>query len=91
MQVGDDENRWQDRIVCTPETLFGKPRIAGTRIGVEFLFELLASGWSAHTILDEYPSLKPEDLRAVFGFARDCVRSIAFTAVQPRPADEDEV
>ena len=39
-------NDWQDRIVTDPDTLFGKPRIRGTRIGVEFLLDLLASGWT---------------------------------------------
>ncbi len=57
---------WQGRIVTTPDTLFGKPRIAGTRIGVELLLELFASGWTEAEILDNYPQLKPEDLRALF-------------------------
>ena len=36
---------WQGRIVTDPDTLFGKPRIAVTRIGVDFVIDLLASGW----------------------------------------------
>ena len=39
------------RIVTTPDTLFGKPRIANTRIGVEFLLDPLASGWTEAQIL----------------------------------------
>lgn len=66
---------WQGRIVTTPDTLFGKPRIAGTRIGVEFLLDLFASGWSEAQIIESYPRLKPEDLQAVFAFARDCLKS----------------
>ncbi len=65
-------NDWQDRIVADPDTLFGKPRIRGTRIGVIFLLDLLASGWSEVQILDSYPHLKQQDLQAVFAFARDC-------------------
>lgn len=64
---------WQGRIVATPHTLFGRPRIAGTRIGVDFLLELLASGWSEARILEQYPQLKPEDLRAVCAFDRRLV------------------
>lgn len=45
----------QGRIVMTPDTQFGWPRIAGTRIGVDLVLELLASGWSIQRILDEYP------------------------------------
>jgi uncharacterized protein (DUF433 family) len=69
---------WHGRIVATPETLFGRPRIAGTRIGVDFVLDLLAAGWSEAQILDQYPHLKPEDLRAVFAFVRDCLKDEAF-------------
>jgi uncharacterized protein (DUF433 family) len=44
---------WQDRIVTSPDTLFGRPRIAGSRIGVDFILDLMASGWSSQRILDE--------------------------------------
>ena len=69
---------WQGRIVTSPETLFGKPRIAGTRIGVDFVLDLLASGWSEAKILENYPHLKPEDLQAVFAFVRDCLKDESF-------------
>lgn len=69
---------WQGRIVTTPDTLFGRPRIAGTRIGVDFVLDLLASGWSSQRILDEYPHLKPDDLQAVFAFVRDCLKDEDF-------------
>jgi uncharacterized protein (DUF433 family) len=69
---------WQDRIVTSPDTLFGRPRIAGTRIGVDFILDLLASGWSSQRILDEYPQLKPEDLQAAFAFIRDCLKDEDF-------------
>jgi len=65
---------WQDRIVSDLETLFGKPRIKGTRIGVEFVLDLLATGWTDAQILENYPHLKPEDLQAVFAFVRDCLK-----------------
>ena len=69
---------WQGRIVADPDTLFGKPRIAGTRIGVEFLLDLLASGWTEARILEDYPQLKAEDLQAVFAFVRDCMKDETF-------------
>ena len=69
---------WQGRIVTDSETLYGKPRIAGTRIAVEFLLDLLASGWSEAQILNEYPHLKPDDLQAVFAFVRDCLKDESF-------------
>ena len=69
---------WQDRIVTSPDTLFGRPRIAGTRIGVDFILDLLASGWSSQRILDEYPHLEPDDLQAVFAFVRDRLKDEDF-------------
>ena len=69
---------WQGRIVTTPDTLFGKPRVAGTRLGVDFLLDLLASGWSEAQILDNYPQLKADDLQAVFAFVRDCLKDESF-------------
>lgn len=74
---------WQGRIVTTPDALFGKPRIAGTRIGVEFVLDLLASGWSEAQILENYPHVKPEDLQAVFAFVRDCLRRRRFDGPDP--------
>jgi uncharacterized protein (DUF433 family) len=69
---------WHNRIVSDPDTLFGKPRIKDTRIGVEFLLDLLASGWSEAQILESYPHLTPEDLQAVFAFVRDCLKDETF-------------
>jgi uncharacterized protein (DUF433 family) len=69
---------WQGRIVTSPDTLFGKPRIAGTRIGVDFVLDLVASDWSEAKILENYPHLKPEDLQAVFAFVRDCLKDESF-------------
>ncbi len=65
---------WHERIVTDPDTLFGKPRIRGTRIGVEFILDLLASGWTEAQIFESYPHLTQEDLQAVFSFVRDCMK-----------------
>ena len=46
---------WHGRIVTTPDTLIGRPRIAGTRIGVDFVLDLMASGWTETRILEDYP------------------------------------
>ena len=59
---------WQDHIVSDADTLFGKPRIKGTRIGVDFVLELLESGWSKAQILENYPHLKAEDLLAIIAY-----------------------
>ena len=64
---------WEDRIVCNPKILVGKPTIKGTRLSVAFILERLADGWSEREILENYPRLTPEDLRAVFAYASDCM------------------
>ncbi|MBL8393412.1 MAG: DUF433 domain-containing protein [Candidatus Accumulibacter sp.] len=78
---------WREHIVSDPGTLFGKPRIKGTRIGVDLVLDLLASGWSEGQILDSYPHLKPEDLQAVFSFVRDCLKEETYimqATIHPR-------
>ncbi|HPY61466.1 MAG TPA: DUF433 domain-containing protein, partial [Methanospirillum sp.] len=50
------------RIILDPSILVGKPVIRGTRIAVDLVLELLASGWSEAMILDEYPGLEHEDI-----------------------------
>ena len=50
-----------DRIVSNPEILGGKPCIRGTRLSVEFIRELLASG-SVDQLLVRYPQLTREDV-----------------------------
>jgi uncharacterized protein (DUF433 family) len=69
---------WCDRIVTDPETLFGKPHIRGTRIGVDLILDLLASGWNEAQILESYPHLTQADLQAIFAFVRDCLKDETF-------------
>jgi len=60
---------WQDRIILDPEVLAGKPVIKGTRIAVEFVIDLLAQEWTESDILENYPGLTHEDLKACLGYA----------------------
>lgn len=58
-----------DRIVMDPEVLSGKPTIEGTRISVEIVLELMASGLGIDEVLEEYPSLEREDVLAALDYA----------------------
>lgn len=60
---------WPERIVANPEILGGKPVIRGTRIAVELILELLASGQPEDAIVASYPGLTPEDILAALSFA----------------------
>lgn len=62
----------QDRIVIDPGNHFGKPCIAGTRIPVQSVLELIREGVAFDQIIrDYYPDLEPADLRACVQYAMD--------------------
>jgi uncharacterized protein (DUF433 family) len=57
------------RIKSSPNVLGGKPCIKGTRISVEFILELAASGASRDEILRAYPHLTAEDVEEALQYA----------------------
>jgi uncharacterized protein (DUF433 family) len=64
----------QERITVKPGVHFGKPCVAGTRIPVQSVLELVREGLSfADIIRDYYPDLEPEDVRACIQYAIDVV------------------
>jgi len=60
---------WEDRITIDPEVRSGKPCVRGTRITVYDVLEYMAGGMSEHQILQDFPDLAREDLRACLAFA----------------------
>lgn len=60
---------WRGKIVSDKNVLAGKPTVKGTRLSVEFLLGLFANGWQEEEVLKNYPTLKKEDILAVFAFA----------------------
>jgi uncharacterized protein (DUF433 family) len=74
---------WRTRIHCDPGILVGKPVVKGTRLSVEFLLDLLARGWSEAEILENYPQLRMEDLRAVFSYASDHLKEDTVHVMSP--------
>ena len=63
------------RISSDPSILGGKPCIRGTRLSVEFILELLASGASRDDILAAYPHLSPQDLEEAVRYAARFLRN----------------
>ena len=64
----------KDRIAVNPQIHFGKPCIAGTRIPVQDVLELIREGLDfAEIIRDYHPDLEQEDLRACIQYAIDVV------------------
>ncbi len=60
-----------DRIEIDPQVMLGKPVIRGTRITVELILRKLADGITEADLLDAYPRLASEDIRAAIGYAAD--------------------
>jgi uncharacterized protein (DUF433 family) len=72
---------WRQYIHSEPEVLVGKPVVKGTRLAVDFILGLFAAGWTEQQVLENYPTLTPEGLRAVFAFAAECMREEALYAL----------
>ncbi len=68
---------WQPYITTTPDIAAGKPIVRGTRLTVEFVLGLFAAGWTALQVLDNYPTLSAESLRAVFAFSAEVLHDDA--------------
>lgn len=59
------------RITVNPEIFSGKPIIRGRRIAVEHILGMLAAGATEESILEHYPYLEAEDIRAALESHRD--------------------
>ncbi len=74
-EVEEDTNApWKERIERNPNILFGKPVIKGTRLAVDLIIDLLSWGWSESDILENYPGLTREDIRACLSHASVALR-----------------
>ncbi|GIW41161.1 MAG: hypothetical protein KatS3mg076_1738 [Candidatus Binatia bacterium] len=51
--------------------MLGKPVIRGTRLTVELILRKLAEGATEAELLDAYPNLRAEDIRAAMAYAAD--------------------
>jgi len=63
-----------NRISVNPNVCFGKPCIKGTRIWVSLILDFLANGMSFDEILEDYPSLTIEDIRAAIAYGAEMSR-----------------
>jgi len=71
-----DKRNYEKRIVIDPKVHLGKPCIAGTRIPVEDVLELIQENIPFTEIIQKYyPDLEIEDIKACARYATDLVRS----------------
>ncbi len=64
---------YQDRIIVDPEILVGKPVVKGTRIPVELVLKRLAQELDPQALLEAYPRLTIEDIKACLEYAEALV------------------
>lgn len=65
--------RIADRIEINPRVMMGKPVIRDTRITVELLLRKISEGATEDDLLDAYPRLRREDIRAAIAYAADAL------------------
>ena len=62
-----------NRITVDPDVMVGKPTIRGLRITVEQVLKALAGGMTVEELLEDYPELEKEDIKAILLYVSDLV------------------
>ncbi|MBU2447535.1 MAG: DUF433 domain-containing protein [Bacteroidetes bacterium] len=68
-----DDIKLLERITADPEIMVGKPIIRGLRITVEQILKALAAGIKEDELLQDYPELEHDDIKAVLLYAAELV------------------
>ena len=63
-----------NRITINPNICFGKPTIRGTRIWVSLILDMLADGMTIEEVVEEYPHLTTDDIRAAIAYGAEMSR-----------------
>lgn len=78
----DENDELLQRITSRPDVFGGKPIIRDMRISVELILSLLSQGETVESILDDYPRLEPDDIRACTAYARAVIAGDSLSAVR---------
>ena len=70
-----------NRITARPDVFGGKPIIRDIRITVELILSLLSQGATQDELLNDYPGLEPEDIRACIAYAHTVISGDTLAAV----------
>ncbi len=77
-----------DRIEINPKVMLGKPVIRGTRITVELILRKISEGATEADLLNAYPGLALEDIKAAVAYAADTLAHEETILVEPSEAAE---
>jgi len=72
------EKNLLERITINPKVMIGKPTIRGSLLTVEIILEKLAGGETEDKILEDYPILEREDIKACLLYA---AKSLSLTEI----------
>ena len=75
------ENELLKRITARPDVFGGKPIVRDMRISVELILSLLTQGVTPEAILDSYPDLELDDIRACTAYAHAVIAGDTLAAV----------
>jgi uncharacterized protein (DUF433 family) len=73
--MAQNPDEYIDRIVVNPNVLVGKPVVRGTRISVELILEHLAENPNVAELIEAYPHITVDDIKACLAYARAVVAS----------------
>jgi uncharacterized protein (DUF433 family) len=78
---------WRERIVIDPKIHHGRPCIKGTRVPVSVIVGSVADGCTFQRIIESWPQLTADDIRAALKFAADAISDVDAVA-QDAAGDE---
>jgi uncharacterized protein (DUF433 family) len=61
--------RWQDYIEERKDVMMGKPVFKGTRLTIDHILKEMGTGMTDQELRDNYPTLRPEHIRAALLYA----------------------
>lgn len=67
------EEKYKERIIVDKRIMVGKPVIKGTRIPVDAIIRRIAEGMTVKEMLEDYPNLTKEDIRAALEYCADVI------------------
>ena len=76
------DNALLNRITADPKIFDGKPIIRGMRVSVELILSLFAQGETWEAILEDYPDLEADDIRACLAYAHAVIAHDSLDTVQ---------
>ena len=75
-------------ITVRQEVFGGKPIIRDMRISVELILSLLTQGVATEAIVEDYPDLEPDDIRACIAYAQAVIAHGTLDAVSVKARGE---